>query len=174
MYKEPSHTIYLYSNETVSEKPYVFDISFETKDETEVYERIPEFKTEFTLQSGLKHGLAKTFRSKEIEKFPEFIGIYNPPVGGRYIVRGLNYRVNSSSCCQYIDPIIADYLAMYILSMCVRYKQELWGDTIQGEKSGIIPLIELYLSIVKRRFPNGILNRIFGIDFWYGSPSYLM
>ena len=63
---------------------------------------------------------------------------------------------------------------MYILSMCVRYKQDFWGEIIQGEKNGIIGLIELYLSVVKRRFPNSILNLLFGYEFSYGSPSSLM
>ena len=172
-YKEPSHTLYMYSYEEKSSAPFVFELSFEPENEKETFRRIPEFEKEFSMLPQLKHGVARTFRSKELEQFPEYMGIYHPPVGGQYVVRGINYRVDSKYYSRYIDPIVVDYLGMYMLSMCVRYKQELWGDSTQGERTGIASLIELYLTIVKRRFPNGVLNLFFGIPFWYGAPSYI-
>ncbi len=172
-YNEPSRTLNMYDFEEKSSKPYVFEISFEVENEKEIFDRIPEFKTEFTMLPALKHGLARTFKSKELEHPPEYLGIYYPPVGGNYAVKGLRYSLNSTDYCRYVDPIVVDYLTLYILSMCVRYKQELWGESTQGQHSGAVPLIELYISTAKRRFVNEILNQLFGLAFWYGSPTYL-
>ena len=126
------------------------------------------------MREGLRHGVARTFISKNLTEFPSYFSIYSPPVGGRYVVGGLKYRKGGNNFSSYVDPIVTDYFAMYILSMCVRYKQDFWGKIISGEKDGVIGLVEQYLSISKRRFPNVILNNLFGWDFSYGAPSRLI
>jgi len=82
--------------------------------------------------------------------------------------------LGSKNYVRYVDPSVVDYIAFYILSSCVRYKQDLWGTVIQGQESGVLGLIELYLSIATRRFPNIILNNLFGEKFSYGTPGYLV
>ena len=63
---------------------------------------------------------------------------------------------------------------MYVLSDCVRYQQELWGSIVEGRQSGILGIIDLLISVSKRRFPNFILDRLYGETFEYGSPGRLM
>jgi len=67
-----------------------------------------------------------------------------------------------------------DYIAMFILSICVRYKQDFWGSITTGDKTGVLGLIKLYINAVKRRYPNFFLNYITGENYEYGSPGYLM
>jgi hypothetical protein len=170
-YGEPSKALYLYDFKTISEKPYKIEICVQEKDEKKILTAIPELNKDFTMSKSLRHNLARVFTSNNISKFPEYCGLYYPPVGGKYIVGGLRYRTNSNYFSRYIDQMVADYFGFFMLSMCVRYKQDFWGEIIQGEKSGVIGLVNLYLSTVKRRFPNAILDRIFGERFEYGTPA---
>jgi hypothetical protein len=173
-YGGPSKTLYLYHFEKLSEDPYKIQICPEEKDEKKIFQCIPEFATDFDMAPELRHSIARVFTSRNLKAFPDYLGIYYPVVGGKYIVGGLHFRVGSSHYNRYVDPLITDYVALYILSSCVRYKQDFWGSILQGEKSGVLGLIELYLSVVRRRFPNLILNRLFGHEFAYGTPARLM
>jgi hypothetical protein len=55
---------------------------------------------------------------------------------------------------------------MYILSDCVRYQQELWGNVVQGRETGILGVIELAIAIAKhylgckQRFRNAVNDNI--------------
>jgi len=172
-YNEPSKTIYLYRFDTISKDPYKIEICPNETDEKEIFKRIPELAKDFDLNPHVLHSQARILTSRSLMKFPDYLGIYSPPVGGRYIVGGLNFKAGSNYFSRYVAPPVADYIALYILSMCVRYKQDFWGSVIQGEKSGVLGLIELYMSVVKRRFPNAILNSLFGFEFSYGTPARL-
>lgn len=171
-YNEASNTMYLYDiNEVIS--PYNLQLYFGTKEENDVYVRFPEVQNDFTMQPALYHGQARHFISKNQMRFPEYVGIYHSLVGSRYIVGGIKYELDSSILKRYTNPAIIDYIAVFILSTCVRYKQDFWGSIVSGEKSGVLGLIELYISTVKRRFPNIILDMLFREEFRYGSPGYL-
>ena len=172
-YQEPSNTIYLYYIREDSD-PYKLVICPSAKNEVEIFKRIPELAKDFEMRDGYKDNVARVFISKNLAVFPTYFRIYTPPVGGRYIVGALKYRKGTNILSRSIDPIVTDYFALYILSMCVRYKQDFWGNIISGEKDGVIGLVQLYLSIAKRRFPNAILNNLFGWEFSYGAPSRLM
>jgi hypothetical protein len=63
---------------------------------------------------------------------------------------------------------------MYILSDCVRYQQDLWGSIVQGKTTGALGLVDLFIAVSKRRYPNLILDQLFGERFEYGSPGRLM
>lgn len=173
-YQEPSKTIYLYDFKEISKAPFKIRICPAEKDEKEIFKRIPQLATDFDLDPTVLGSHARVLTSKNLLKFPDYLGLYYPPVGGRYIVGALKCRVGPVSLDRYVSPPIADYIALYILGMCVRYKQEFWGSIIQGEKSGVLGLIELYLSVVKRRFPNSVLDCLFGYEFSYGSPGRLV
>ena len=173
-YGKASKTLYLYQFQIISEDLYKIEICPSERDEKEIYKRIPQLGKDFDLYPELLHNKARIFTSRNMTEFPDYLGLHYPVVGGKYIVGGLNYRVGSNNYYRYIDPLVVDYIAMFILSTCVRYKQDLWGETIQGRKSGVLGLIELYISIIKRRFPNLILNHIVGQKFDYGSPARLM
>lgn len=164
----------MFSFTTISEDPYKIQICPSETDEKEIFKRIPPLAKDFDLSSDVLHNKARVFTSRNLKTFPDYFELYYPVVGGKYIVGGLNYRVGSDQRSRYIDPSVTDYIALYILSMYVRYKQDFWGSIIQGEKSGVLGLIELYLSIARRRFPNLVLNNLFGQEFDYGAPARLM
>ena len=172
-YNEPSKTFYLNNFEILSKSPYQFAISFNETDEAEIYARFPELQGD-VIKTTLLHGVAKCFTSKELEERPSYISIFEPLIGGRYAVSGLKYEVNSIMRKRTVSQILIDYLSLYILSICVRYKQDFWGSIVKGESSGILGLIELYISVVKRRYPNMILNLLTGEPFSYGSPGRFM
>jgi hypothetical protein len=173
-YGEPPRTAYLYGFKEISKDPYKIEICPQGTDEKDIIARIPELGKDFDLNPNPRHSCARVFTSKNLVKFPEYFGLYYPPVGGKYIVGGLKYRIGSDFFSRYVDQVVADYFGFYILSMCVRYQQDFWGKIIQGEKSGVIGLVELYISVVKRRFPNYVLDSLFGQKFEYGTPARLM
>jgi len=173
-YGEPSRILYMYSFRQVSKDPYQIQICPRETDEKEIFKRIPELSKDFELKPDVLSNQARAMDSRNLKDFPDYLGLYNSVVGGRYIVGGLRYRLGSKNYVRYVNPSVVDYIAFYILSNCVRYKQDLWGTAIQGQESGVLGLIELYLSIATRRFPNTILNNLFGEKFNYGTPSYLI
>ncbi|HEY5175873.1 MAG TPA: hypothetical protein VII95_09960 [Terriglobales bacterium] len=105
---------------------------------------------------------------------PDYFRVYRPVVGGKYMVCALPYQLNGAANTRYVSPPVADYIAMYILSDSVRYQQELWGTVVQGEETGVMGLVEILIAVSKRRFPNLILNSMYGESFEYGSLARLM
>jgi hypothetical protein len=171
----PPRWIYLYSHELSSKDPYKLKVCVIAKDEEEVLSVLPEFSHDFDRHPGLMHGQAICFSSKTgVEEAPCYFRIYSPVVGGRYLVGSLSYSFNGSIEKCYVSPPLSDYILMYILSDCVRYQQELWGNVVQGRQTGILGLIELAIAIARRRFPNMVLNELYGEPFEYGTPSRMM
>ena len=173
-YGKESQVLYLYRFTERSKTPYEIQICIREKDEQKIFKRIPELKKDFTMHTGLLHDQARIFTSKNLTNFPEYMGLYHSVFGGRYVVGGLKYRIGDTRFSEYLPPALVDYIAVFILSECVRYKQDLWGEVIEGKKSGTLGLIQLYISVIKRRFPNLILNELFGEPFGYGSPARLV
>ncbi len=63
------------------------------------------------------------------------------------------------------------FLIMYLLGMISRYRPKEWGETIQGEKTGEIYIIQKFLETVTRKFPNLILNKLLNRNFVFVSPQ---
>jgi len=167
--------IYFYSQDLTSKDPYGLKVCVVAKDEQRVLSALPELAQDFERQPGLLHGQAICFLPKaSVEETPNYFRVYTPVVGGRYLVGSLKYSLNGSIQTRYISPPVSDYILMYILSDCVRYQQELWGNVVQGRETGILGVIELAIAIAKRRFPNTALNELFGEPFEYGAPSRMM
>lgn len=170
----PPRWTHFYSQE-LSEDPYRLKICIAAKNEEDVLSVFPEFARDFERQPGLMHGQAICFSSKPVlERTPAYFRVYTPVVGGRYLVGSLNYSLHGSINTSYVSPPLADYILMYILSDCVRYQQELWGNVVQGRETGILGLIELAIAIARRRFPNMVLNELYGESFEYATPSRMM
>jgi hypothetical protein len=159
---------YLYSYEETA-KPYKLTICPRTTNK-ELFESLfPEFVNDFACEEGIKHNQALVYHSKPtITEFPKYFGIYSPLPGGRYLVRGLNYQGSGVTNVQYTLPELCDYIFMFILSNCVRYKQEFWGKIIRGESSGSIGIMNQAISIARLRFPNFILSHFYNENFAYG------
>jgi hypothetical protein len=179
IYSVPSRCVYAYSYGQSSAGTY--QLRLESQEEPEhILSRLPELRTDFTLTK--QERLHTIFQSNStITGWPDYLGYYAPPVGGHYFVGPVPYetygkgndRAIVTHGKRYLHPTLVDYAAVFILSNCVRYKQDLWRNAMVGADSGLISLVEIYLSIVMRRFPNLILELFFNEEFKFGTPSYL-
>jgi hypothetical protein len=174
-YGEPSRTVYSYSRRVLSLDPYLVELCPATRHGETAFERIPELAEFFEPARELVDHQAVRLMSKPDTSIPEnFSSKHHPVVGGKYIVGGLLYTFQGTSRSRYLTPSLADYVAMYVMSDCVRYQQDLWGSIVQGKTTGALGPVDLFISISKRRYPNLILNSLFGEEFDYGSPGRLM
>lgn len=173
-YGSAARVQYLYDEKEQS-NPYLLTICVRTTDQADFERRFPEFKSDFRRQPGLKHDQALEYVSESsVGAFPNYCGLYKAVAGGRYLIGGLKYAKGSGKAERYFRPEVCDFANMFILSNCVRYKQELWGKLIDGTTIGALGLISLYVSVARSRFPNFILNELFGEEFSFGPAGRLM
>ena len=138
-----------------------------------LFKYVPEIADNFNHYTEKMHGIAPYFCSKNnmAKESIDYFANYCSCVGGRYFLCGLKYELNGHIEKKIIDQALIDYILLFILGEQVRYHQDFWGEMVQGEKSGTLGLLDVYLDIVKRRYPNEILNKLFGERFTYGMPA---
>jgi hypothetical protein len=174
-FDEPPRSVYSYGTKALSNNPFRLEVRTAGPDPQRVYRRIPELAVDFDLQPhpGVAGDLA--FQSKDhVKESPGYFGLYDAVVAGNFLVGALPFLWNGVPTKRYLSPPLGDYIAMFILSNCVRYKQDLWGEVVQGRETGILGLIDLFLEVSKRRFPNFILDHLFGEHFGYGTPARIL
>ncbi len=115
------------------------------------------------------------YESKNKMSIKQFNGLYqyDSVLGGRYFIFPTNYTYNGKKDNILLNQILLDYINLFILSEQVRYHQDNWNKILNGENESLISILKIYIEIVKRRFPNMILNELFNERFSYGSPAYL-
>ncbi|HJV46019.1 MAG TPA: YaaC family protein [Bacillota bacterium] len=74
--------------------------------------------------------------------------------------KGNHYFIDQKPL-QQVPEIAAHYMLMYILGMLCRYETELWGEIIFSFTSKEMFIINEFLNISQRKFPNLILNLLF-------------
>ncbi|AKG53105.1 hypothetical protein DGWBC_0421 [Dehalogenimonas sp. WBC-2] len=167
-------TQYLYTVEE-QQDPYRLMISPSTNNFEQFEAKFPAFKADFERSKELKHGVAIEYSSKpdRVTKFPDYFGTYQTTAGGRYIVNGLRYEVDKIKTDRFLFPEVCDFITFFILSTCVRYKQEYWNRIIEGKDNGALGIIALYVNIARSRFPNFVLDQLFGERFSFGAGARL-
>ncbi len=65
----------------------------------------------------------------------------------------------------FMPEILAHYMLMYILGMLCRYETELWGEIVFSFTSTELFMIQEFMNISQRKFPNMILNLLFHEQF---------
>ena len=60
---------------------------------------------------------------------------------------------------------------MFILSNCVRYKQDLLGKIVDGEAGGRIGVINFFISTSRIRFPAFILSQLLNEEVEFGTTA---
>ncbi|MDQ0340595.1 hypothetical protein J2S00_003419 [Caldalkalibacillus uzonensis] len=70
--------------------------------------------------------------------------------------------------------LIIYHMIMYILSMLCRYDTEAWGDLLFSFSSSELYLIDEFLTLVFRKYPNLVLNYLFGECLLFQPESHLM
>ena len=103
----------------------------------------------------------------------DFLYAYKSVFGGRYFVLNTTCDNEKGETKVLLNQLLTDYIILFILSNLVRYHQDKWNQVLNGGYNSIVSVLKIYIEIVKRRFPNMILNELFHEDFIYGSPSYL-
>lgn len=155
--------------------PYQLEICPQTKDKLAFETAFPMFAHDFEVESEVRHNTALVYHSKlHVKNFPDYMGIYYPIPGGRYLVRGPKTGSKPVEQVKYQFPELSDYVLMFILSSVVRYKQEFWGKVVRGEIDGTLGLINLAMGNCRMRFPNFILNNLFNERFEYGIAGRYM
>lgn len=94
----------------------------------------------------------------------------SPPIGASFVAghRDLetgntvgqmpDYNKNNPS---FLPETVVHYLLMYNLGMLCRYETELWGEIIFSFSSGDMFMINEFINVAIRKFPNLILNMLF-------------
>jgi hypothetical protein len=121
----------------------------------------------FDVGQGKHEGAARLI-SKAGVPFTDRFGYYQVLSGGYFLVDGLRFMSDGVDFRKYLRPEICDYIGMFILSTCVRYKQEFWSELLEGRKSGSAALVQRFVHVSRRRYPNFILDSMFGEHFDYG------
>lgn len=174
LYGEIPQVQYLYDHNEKFD-PYHLTICPRTIDKDIFEETFPQFVTDFEAEPNTRHEQALVYHSKpHVTQFPTYFGIYYPLAGGRYLVNGLPYKANEHILWKCQFPELSDYLLMFVLSNCVRYKQEFWGKLIRGEVDGSIGILNLTISNARLRYPNFILNNLYNEMFEYSVAARLM
>lgn len=172
LHGQPPVCHYLYDYQESSD-PFAIELCPQTTDKDLFETKFPQLRADFDLLPELRHSQALVYRSKpHVGEKPPYFGIYWPSPGGKYIVGALPISSPSAETGRYHRPELCDYILMYILSNCVRYKQELWGSVIQGEVDGSLGLISLAISNAKLRFPSFVLANLFNEQFEFGTGAY--
>ena len=66
----------------------------------------------------------------------------------------------------YLSQITVHFLILYLLSMLSRYYVNLWLSEKSSEETRYFYIIEKFLDISERKFPNMILNEILKVLLW--------
>jgi hypothetical protein len=70
-----------------------------------------------------------------------------------------------------VPEMSSHFLIMFLLGMLSRYDPKEWGRVIKAEESGEIYVVQKFLEVTKRKFPNLILNELQNRDFVFISPT---
>ena len=171
LFKAPSRCLLRHFWRPLSNDPYRVELCVVAPSAQYISERIPELTRDFDLRPTAQSGQAAWFQwfksRSSVRQPPTGFWLYNPVAGGEYLVGALPYSLNGNSGQRYLYPPLSDYIGMFILSDCVRYKQDLWRAVVQGRETGVLGLIELFIDISRRRFPNLILDQLFKEPFEY-------
>jgi len=171
MFEAPSRCLIRHWVRIHSKQPYDVEICVVAPNADYISKRIPELARDFDLRPNVHGGQAawfQWFRSKpSLPQPPSDFWSYNPVAGGEYLVGALPYYLDGRSERRYLYPPLSDYIGMFVLSDCVRYKQDLWRSVVQGRETGVPGLIALFIDVSRRRFPNLVLDQLFKEAFEY-------
>lgn len=70
-----------------------------------------------------------------------------------------------------LPELSTHFLIMFLLGMTARYHPKVWSESIKGQNSGDIYVIQNFLEITARKFPNLILNELRKRNFFFSTPK---
>ena len=70
-----------------------------------------------------------------------------------------------------LPEISTHFLIMFMLGMTARYHPKIWAEIIRGQDTGEIYVIQNFLNVTARKFPNLILNELRNRKFFFCHPK---
>ena len=70
------------------------------------------------------------------------------------------------------DPLVFHFTLLYLISILVRYKPNVWREILSGTLDKYRALIAQYLRVVERVVPNLVLEKLYEKKFLFASISY--
>lgn len=89
-------------------------------------------------------------------------------MGEEFLVSSLSSGENSI----YLSQISVHFLILYLLSMLSRYYVNLWLGENSSDESRYFYIIEKFLDISERKFPNLVLNEILNKEIIFSIEYY--
>jgi hypothetical protein len=121
----------------------------------------------FTEREGLHHSQARQFAvARQTAEALTSLGVEHHPLGPMYL-----YGHVPGTDAWWPQPAVC-LAALWILSETVRYRPVLWRRAIGPDAEGLLPLVEAFLSDVRRAYPNYILTALEGRRVTYGPAAY--
>jgi hypothetical protein len=65
------------------------------------------------------------------------------------------------------DMLLVHFLILYLLSIFVRYRPNLWRRVVEGDLDQFRPVVAEYLQCVERMVPNIVLNELHRTEFFF-------
>jgi YaaC-like protein len=163
-FTESHHAFYLAGEPEVT-KDGRFEVYFTSRvTHQQIIAVFPEFDGSY--EQVEKHSSPGFRSSGVVSELPSFFRTEKGTIAGNYFL-----RPHPSGLWR--SPSVL-YAGLYILSMLVRYKPAFWMRVIEGEVSGGAALVEAFCTLARRRYPNDMLELIWGEDVRFATPGYLV
>jgi len=126
-------------------------------------ERIPNFKSNYL--PPVKNNLNELIMRKKLNGIDLYQTSYT---GQRFLSVGHN-KGNTDLVLPYYASI---FIILYSFSDLCRYTPDKWNPFVQRDTTGEKNLVEKFIYMSRRQFPNLMLNKIFGKDHLFSADIY--
>lgn len=162
-YSEPSWCFYLYRDPSNSAGHVIIDLSKRGAHDA-VIASVPSLGDAFDVAVG-DHGRVQLKSKSPMADFPEYLTIVEGTVAGKYLVRRSLVGLAESSTVLFVG--------LFIIGNLVRYKPSFWMKELESGGTGAATMVDAFCNVARRRFPNDIIELIWGESFDYGAPARL-
>ncbi len=135
--------------------------------------RFPELASQVTISHGDLPGSVKITANSDF-KLNAVATIYRIRSGSRVLrANPISRDQSGNSFTSFLSVEECDFIVMFLLSDCVRYKQKMWRNCQVTGEDKFYTLVGSFITSAMRRFPNFFLDRLLGETHNYGSASYM-
>lgn len=135
--------------------------------------RFPELTSQVTISEGYLPSHVRVTANPNF-KFNAIATTYRIRSGGRVLrANPISRDQSGNTFTSYLSVEECDFMLMFLLSDCVRYKQKMWRNCQVLGDDQCYPLVGSFITNATRRFPNVFLDRLLGETHNYGSAAYM-
>jgi hypothetical protein len=134
--------------------------------------RFPELTSQVIISEGhLPSHIRVT--AKPSFKFNTVATTYRVRSGGQVLrTNPISKDQSGSTFTSFLSVEECDFIVMFLLSDCVRYKQKMWRNCQVAGDDQCYPLVGTFISNAMRLFPNFFIDQLLGERHDYGSAAY--